>query len=237
MDINDLKTWQYGAIVGGVVLLLGFVLYFLPTRKLKVPGVLTATLGGIATGLALGVIWLAGFGYKPNAPLDQPLPEAAKAMGGGGNPPGVNKDGAPKFGGGGGAGKGKGGGGKGGFGGPPGPRVQLLSLVNALDTLVDRPVALTLTADDKKAIAAQLNGLDAAEEVKDADAQAKLDAILKVLEKDRKTLEAVGYRWPSPDGKGPPKGGLGGPKDAPNPFADAQNKEKLKSLQERLDKK
>jgi len=56
-----------------------------------------------------------------------------------------------------------------------------------------------------------------------------------VLEKDRKTLEAVGYRWPSPDGKGPPKGGP--PKDSPNPFAEGPNKDKLKSLQERLDRK
>jgi hypothetical protein len=233
MDINDLKTWQYGAMIGGAALLLGFVLYFLPTRKLKVPGVLTATLGGIATGLALGVIWLAGFGYKPTGPADKAQAEDAKD----GNPPGLTKDGGAKFGGGGAKGKGKGGGGpKGGFGGgPPGPRVQLVSLVSALDALVDQPVALTLTADDKKAIAAQLDGLATAGEIKDDEARARLDAILKVLEKDRKALEAVGYRWPGPDSKGPPKGGF--PKDSPNPFADGQNKEKLKPLQERLDRK
>ena len=230
MDIDDLKTWQYAAAVGGAVLLLGFVLYLLPTRKLKVPGLLAATLGGIATGLAVGVIWLAGFGYKFNPPPDQPPPE-----GGMGPPPGVgtpSKDGAIKFGGGG--GKGKGGAAKGG-GGNPSPRVQLVRLVNALDAVVDRPVALSLTADDRKAIAAQLDGLAAAGEVKDDEAKAKLDAILKVLEKDRKALEAVGYQWPNPDAKGPPKGGF--PKDSPNPFADGQNREKLKSLQERLEKK
>ena len=228
MDLNDLKTWHYVAAIGGGALLLGFVLYFIPTGKLKVPGVLTAMLGGIATGLALGVIWLAGFGYKPNAPPDR-APE--------GPPPGMGKDAGPgpKFGGGGG-GKGKAGGNpKGGGGGPPGPRVQLVSLVNALDNLVDKPVALTLTADEKKAIAAELNGLETATEVKDDDARAKLDAILKVLEKDRKALEAVGYRWPNTDGKGPPKSAA--PKDSPNPFADGPNKEKLKSLQTRLDKK
>ena len=38
-----------------------------------------------------------------------------------------------------------------------------------------------------------------------------------------------------PEGKGPPKGAA--PKDSPNPFADGPNKEKLKSLQTRLDKK
>ena len=92
MDLNDLKTWHYVAAIGGAALLLGFVLYFLPTGKLKVPGVLTAMLGGIATGLALGVIWLAGFGYKPNAPPDKAPPEL---------PPGMGKDAGPgpKFGG------------------------------------------------------------------------------------------------------------------------------------------
>ena len=58
-----------------------------------------------------------------------------------------------------------------------------------------------------------------------------------MLEKDRKTLEAVGYRWPNPAGKGPAKGGFGAPKDSPNPFAEGPNKDKLKSLQERLDRK
>ena len=62
---------------------------------------------------------------------------------------------------GGGAPKGGGGGPKGGGfgGGPPGPRVQLVGLVNALDTLVDKPVTLTLSPEDRAAIAAQLKGL------------------------------------------------------------------------------
>jgi hypothetical protein len=140
----------------------------------------------------------------------------------------------------GGMGKGGGGMGKGGggFGGPPNPRVQLVGLVNALETLVDHPVSLTLTSDEKAAIAEQLKGLDAAAEIKEEDAKARLDAILKVLEKNRPPLEAVGFRWPAPDGKGPPKGGFGGaPKDSPNPFAEGSSKEKLKSLQERLEKK
>jgi len=228
VNLNDLQTWHYGAIIGGAVLVLSLIVYFLPARKLRVPAVLTAGIGGLAAGLAVGVIWLAGFGYKMAPPDEKAGDEASAAKEG--MPKGA---GAPK--GGGGAPKGGGGAPKGGGGGPPGPRVQLVGLVNALDTLVDKPVALTISTDDRAAIAAQLKGLDAAGEIKDDEAKARLDAILKVLEKDRKALEAVGYRWPSPDGKGPPKGGP--PKDSPNPFAEGPNKDRLKSLQERLDRK
>ena len=229
MDFKDPQTWQYGAIVGGAVLILGLIVCFLPVRKLKIPGGVTAAIGGVAAGLFLGILWMASFGYKPNAP-EEPPPDEAAAKGGGG-PPGMDK-GAPK--GGGGAPKG-GGGPKGGFGGP-GPRQQLVGLVNALETVVDRPVALTLTADDKAAIVGHLKGLDTAESIRDEDAKVKLDAIQAILEKDRKALEAVGYRWATPDAKG---GGakVGFPKDSPNPFADGLPKERLKSLQERLDKK
>jgi hypothetical protein len=230
MNLNDLQTWQYVVIGGGALLVLSFILYFLPVKKLKIPGVLTATVGGLAVGLAAGVIWLAGYGYKPTAPEGEPSAEA--------------KDGPPSpmmMGKGGGAPKGGGGAPKGGgFGGPPpSPRVQLVTLVNTLDRLVDQPVALSLTADDRAAIASQLKGLDKAGSISDDDARAKLDAILKVVEKDRKALEAVGYRWPNPDGKGPARGGFGGPapKDSPNPFRDGSTGDHLKSLQERLDKK
>lgn len=233
MNLNDLQSWHYVVIGGGILLVLSLVLYFLPVKKLKIPGVLTAAVGGLALGLATGVVWLAGFGYKPN-PDDQPSAEskdgdspALKAMAKGGGPKG---GGAPKG----------GGGPKGGFGGaPPNPRVQLVGLVNTLDRLVDQPVALNLTADDRSTIATQLKGLDQAGSISEDDAKARLEAILKVVEKDRKALEAIGYRWPSPDGKGPPKGGFGGPppKDSPNPFREEPNTDHLKSLQGRLEKK
>jgi hypothetical protein len=247
MNLNDLQTWHYVIAGGAVVLVLSFILYFLPTKKVKVPAVVTATCGGLAVGLAVGIIWLAAYGYKINPPDENPADDAAAKEGGapkmggfgGGAPKGGGfGGGAPKGGGfGGGAPKGGGFGGPGPGGGPPGPRVQLVTLVNALDKLVDKPVTLTLSADDRSAIAAQLKGLDTTGEVKDDDAKAKLDAILKVVEKDRKALEAVGYQWPT-EGKGPGKGGFGGaPKDSPNPFKESANAERLKSLQERLDKK
>jgi hypothetical protein len=231
MDWNNLQVWQYGALIGGAVTLIGLVVYFLPIRRAKVPGNVLTAVGAGALGLAVGVVWMAGFGYSMNGPESTPSGEvptpkdaagpaaAAKTKGGQGKG-GFAKGGAPK-----------------GGNNPPTPRTQLASLVTTLDTLVDRPITLTLTPEDRAAIAERLKGLDAADEIKEDDAKARLEAILKVLEKDRKALEAVGYRWPSPDAKGPPKGGFGGPKDSPNPFSGGTAKEHLKSLQERLEKK
>ena len=111
--------------------------------------------------------------------------------------------------------------------------MQLASLVAALDKVADQPLTIVLTPENRGIIADQLKGLDAAEEIKDEDAKARLELIHKVLEKDRKTLEAVGYRW-SVDAKA----GFGGqPKDSPNPFKEGSLGERLKALQDRLNKK
>jgi hypothetical protein len=221
MNWPELQTWHYGVIIGGLVLLVCAGLYFLPARKFQVPGVVTAAFGGLAVGLAAGIIWLAGFGYKPPA-VEGPDDGGAAAPKAGAAP--RMAGGAPK----------------GGPGGPPSPKAQLLSLLLALDTVVDRPVAVTLTPADRAAVAEQLKGLDAADEVKDADATARLEAILKVVEKDRKALETVGYRWPGPAPKtgvapGPPtpEMALG----TSNPFHFSPTAVKIKSLRERLEKK
>src|SRR5262245_5555313 len=68
MDWNDMQTWQYGAIIGGAVLVVGLVVYFLPVRRLKIPGGVTAAMGGMALGLAAGILWMAVYGYKPLGP-------------------------------------------------------------------------------------------------------------------------------------------------------------------------
>jgi hypothetical protein len=227
VDLSNLPVWQYGLIIGGALLVLGLLLYFVGVRKVKVAPVVPAAFGGLAAGLAAGVIWLGGFGYKPIGAGGDESPPESETKGGG----------APKIG-----GFPKGGGGipKGGGGAPAGPRIQLINLVNALDVLVDRPVAVTITADDRRAIAAQLRGLEAATEIKDDEAKAKLDAILKVLDKDRKAMEAIGYRWPTADPKAPKSGPPAPPPnaltDSPNPFQAPQTVAKLKSLQERLAK-
>ena len=122
--------------------------------------------------------------------------------------------------------QGKGGPG-GGFGGPPGggfsvrlrprPAAQLVVLVDTLDKVVDKPVAVNLTPEERAAIAKELTGLDGSGDVSNDVAAAKLQAIQKILEKNRKALEAVGYRWVT-DGKRnpPPKESL--PKIAPSPL-------------------
>lgn len=230
MDLNNLQSWHYVIIGGAVVLLLGLVLYFLPARKAKVPGGILAAAGGLAAGVAIGIVWMGIYGYKLSPP--EPTDSGDGPPAAGEPPPMAKMGGMPKMGG----GMPKGGGG--GRGGPPSPRVQLVSLVNALDRLVDKPVTLNLTPDDRAALADQLRGLDTTNEIKDDDAKARLDAILKVVEKDRSALEAVGYRWPAPEGKGPPKGGFGGPpKDSPNPFKEEATGARLKSVRERLEKK
>jgi hypothetical protein len=230
MDFNDIQMWQWFALGGGVVLVLGVIVYFLPAGKLKIPAVITTAFGGLGAGLALGIVFMAGFGYKPMTPNepgdgaeakqspDNPMAKG-KAPGGGG-------PGAPKV---------KGGGPGGGGGGAPTSRQLLLNLVNALDTVVEKPVVVSLTADERAAILKELEGLDTGDDIKDEDAKAKLEAIQKLLEKDRKALETVGYRWAT-DGKvNFPKGGP--PKDVPNPFKEGTGAERLKSLKERLAKK
>lgn len=227
MDWNNMQTWHYCAIGAASVLVLGLILYFLPVGKLKVPSVVTTAFAALGLGLALGVVFMAGFGYKPFNP------EGDGGGGGGGNPDGDGKGSPPKLKMGPG-GMPKGPGGPGG-GGPPSPRVQLAALVGALDNVVDKPISVTLTAEERAAIAEQLKGLDAQAEVKDEDAKARLDAILKVIEKDRKSLETVGYRWPgAPSAKG---GFGGGAKDSPNPFKEGATHDRLKSLLDRLEKK
>src|SRR5436190_16361301 len=148
----------------------------------------------------------------------------------GGGMPKMGGGGASKMGGGG--ARRMGGGGPG--GGAPNPRTQLLNLIDTLDRVLDRQVAVTLSADDRAAVAAQLKGLDDAKEVTNDEAKAKLDAILQVVEKDRPALEATGYRWPvaGPKDADPPRTGA-----TSNPFQIPQTAAKIRSLTERLQNK
>jgi hypothetical protein len=224
MDLNDMQVWQYFAIAGGAVLVIGVIAYFLPVGKLKLPAVVTAAFGGVVAGLALGVLLMAGFGYK--AHRDDPLPSDMSG------PPGLA--GAPK---GGmampkGGGMPKGGLPKGNFGAPaPSSRDQLASLLTTLDTVADRPVTVNLTTEEKAAIVKELKALTEADEVNNEEAKARLDSILKIVEKHQKTLETVGFRTGPP-----PKGGSSLAKDNPNPFKTGPAAENVKSLVERLSK-
>lgn len=130
----------------------------------------------------------------------------------------------PKFPGAGKGGKGGFGGGKGGFGGGKGggmfkvsSRNQLAGLVVKLDQLTQKPLTVSLSAEQRGKLAALLEGLDKEETLSEDEAKKRLDAILEIVKDDRKTMEAAGYRWP---GEG---GGFRRPSDAPNPFKEEEN--------------
>lgn len=234
MDFNKLETWHYFALGGGGILLIGIILYFLPIGKVKMPAVMTAGFGGLISGIALGVIFMVGFGYRPFAPEppnfgpgEQTGDQTTPTPGPGGKGKGPGGPGMPGK-------KGPGGGGAA-QGGSPSSKMQLSSLVNALDTVVDKPVTVTLSPEDRVAIAKQLEGLGAAGEISEDDAKARLEAIHKILEKDRKAMETVGYNWSGQAKGGFGKGNFG--KDPPaNPFKEGPASEHLKSLMGRLKK-
>ena len=170
-----------------------------------------------AAGLILGVGWIGLMGYRLSPPKDAPSPGGSMPMGM--PPPGGSS-------------------GPGGPGGPRGPSAkgQLASLVAKLDVLTDKPLSVQLSADQRKQIREQLNGLADAKELSDDAAKPKLEAILDVLNKDQKAaLESAGYRLPGGGGPGGPPGGMG-QQPPPNPFTTETNAGHLKSLSERLEK-
>jgi hypothetical protein len=113
----------------------------------------------------------------------------------------------------------------------PSPKNQLASLVTKLDQLTGKPLGLNLTDEQRTKIREQIQGLGDAEDLSDEEAQKRLDALLKIVEGDKDTLEAAGYRWPGEQG-----GGRGaGPGDAPkNPFKEGASEKHLKDLQDHL---
>ena len=128
------------------------------------------------------------------------------------------------------AGRGKGGGGGGGRGGPS-PKTQLATLVDKLDVLTSKPLAIELSPEKKTKVGELLKGLDQKAELTDEEAKEKLDSLLDQVKDQKSTLEAAGYRWPG-------EGGGGGRGAAPpaNPFKEEANSQHLKALQERLAK-
>ena len=143
-------------------------------------------------------------------------------MGKGGGMPGGAKGGDKGAKGAGGAG-----GGKGGF--TPNPKTQLTQLVAKLDTLTKKPLVVELTPDQKKQVKELLADLDGKESLSDDDAKAKYEAILKLVEGNKETFEAAGFRWPG--------GAFAPPGDPPaNPFKEGEPASRLKSLRETIGK-
>lgn len=177
---------------------------------------------GIGGGLVLGSYVDVGLkkeaaGGEP-ADLKETSPKAAMP----GGMPGGAKGGMPGAKGGGQPG-GKGGGAKG-----PSSKVQLAQLVGKLETLTKKPLALELNADQKKELKSLLADLDAKESLSDEDAKTKLDALLKLVESQKATLEATGYRWPGSQ--------FAPPIDLPNPFKEGESAAKLNLLRDSLGK-
>ncbi len=237
---TDMQLYHWLALAGGVLALLAVVLAIALRNRpaVRVPAAVAAALAAFLAGVGVGVIVLTYFGYhweKPESPPSDP--GAMAGGGGGGGGPMMMRMGMPGGGGPGGGGRG-GRGGRGGGGGGPSPKVQLATLVDKLDVLTRKPLAVDLEGDKKKQVLEQLRDLGEKDELTDADAKAKLDALLKVLEPDRATLEAAGYNWPGGGGGG--RGGRGGRgrggEPPPNPFKLEENREHLKSLQQRLEK-
>ncbi len=227
IDWANLQVYHYIAIGGGVLTVLALVLHFVLPAGFKVPAGVLGTIAGFVTGIALGVIGMAGFGYH----LD-PTALASGPNTGGAPPPGMGEGkgfGAPKgmpggfggppgFGGGEGKGKGKG----------PSPKAQLATLVTKLQQLTGKPLALSLSAAQRLAISEQIKGLDTADELDDEDAKTRLEAILDAVKDERPTLEAVGYRFPNAGGS------FQIPGPVANPFREAENQKRLAALQANL---
>lgn len=194
----------------------------------RVPGAVVSGVICLLLGVAGGVVIASFTEFNLNKQAAANPDAGADAKEGGGTggmtmPPGM-----------GGGGKGGGGKGKGGF--TPSPKAQLTQLVSKLDVLTKKPLAVTLTPDQKKQAKEVLAGVEAQDVLSDDEAKAKLDALLKLVEGQRETLEAAGYRWPGAGGGGRPGGGGPPPPPPPNPFKEDEPNARLKSLQDTLGK-
>src|SRR5262245_6496488 len=167
--LADMELYQWLAIGGAALALLALVLYFLPVKAVKIPAVLVGIVGGLLAGVSAGVFLMAAFGYSTTKPGE----DAGKTAGpGGGAPPGMagGKGGMPFPPGGPG---GKGGmpfppGGKGGMPFPPGgkggapadPSQQLAGLLTRMNRLIEKPLRVELTEDQRKEVYEQIKDID-----------------------------------------------------------------------------
>jgi catechol 2,3-dioxygenase-like lactoylglutathione lyase family enzyme len=201
-DWTKWEFYHYLIAAGVIVIVLALILYCIPGFRIKMPAIAIAALGSLAAGLGIGMVVMAALGYhlEPRTSVDEPPgaggtqgkgSEMMKGMGGrgkgGGGMGGMMS----------GKGKGGGGGGRG-----PSPKTQLATLVDKLDVLTSKPLAIELTPDKKVKVAELLKGLDNKAELSDEDAKQKLDALLAEVQDQKRTLEAAGFRWPGEGGGG-----------------------------------
>jgi hypothetical protein len=192
-------------------------------RPTRVPEVAMGVLGGLATGVVMGMVLLAYYGdeWDPlgtgasllEAPVPAAEPGSAPRGGPGRGPMGPATKAAPSS-------------------TAPNPKTQLAALVAKLDQLVERPIAVTLDDRQRAKLREALDGVDKPAELSRDEAKARLDAIQELLRDQRPALEAAGYRWPESGGGG--MVGVMGPSDPMNPFHETGGSRHLRSLRERL---
>src|SRR2546423_795411 len=147
--------------------------------RLKVPVIVASSIICFAAGAAAAILTMMSFGYSLKEPEGDGSARPMMGMGGPGGPAGG------------------GGGGRG-----PTAKSQLASLVAKLDQLTRKPLTVSLNEEQRKKVREQLRGLDASEDLTEEDAKKRLEAILDIVQADRESLEAVGYRWPGQRGGG-----------------------------------
>jgi hypothetical protein len=114
--------------------------------------------------------------------------------------------------------------------GDPRPAQQVVTLIAKLDELTAEAGKLELTAEQQAKVRDQLQALTVPDYLADSVAREHMDAILKVLENHRQTLEAAGFKWP---------GGTYNPnmRPGPNPFKEGEPAKHLKALLDRFQSK
>jgi hypothetical protein len=112
-------------------------------------------------------------------------------------------------------------------------------LIAKLDRLVDRPLTVNLTEQERTELRDKLQGI---EETKDGDLDKKLGEIKEALKEHKNTLADAGFNWEGGragfgggGGPGGPRGPAGPPSSArPSPFVEGETANHLKALRDRL---
>ncbi len=194
---------------------------------MKVSATVATALICLAAGAGVGVLAMTYLGPS-SLPEETAVTDPGGMMGGApGGPPGGMMGGAPGGAPGGMMGGAPGGapGGMGGGGRGPSAKNQLAALVTKLDLVTRGALTVELAPAERQAVAEQIRGLEALEELTDDDAQQRIDLLLESLAGHKSMLISAGYRWPDSGGSRPSS-------DKPNPFADEAQASSLKSLQE-----
>jgi hypothetical protein len=181
--------------------------------KSNVPAAVATGLIGLAAGVGIGVAYMSY--NKPPEDQKEVIETASPGRGGGGGgggggspPPGTGA----------------------GMTGRPSSKGMLAQLVVKLDQLTSTPLAVNLTAEQKKKVKELIAGIGDKDVLPEDQAREKYEALLSLLEGQRETFEAAGYRWPGPGG------GRNRPPNFTNPFKDEENAKHLKSLEATVSK-